>query len=62
MNDDDAVPGEMDVELEAVGAQRHPVVERGDRVFRRQRAAAAMGEDQRTGGGKEWVTHGTASL
>jgi hypothetical protein len=46
VNDDDAVAGEMDVELETVGAEGEPVIERGQRVLRPQRRAAAMGVDQ----------------
>ena len=45
MDDDDAVARQSDVELEAVHAEGHRVVERGHRVLRRQPAAAAMRED-----------------
>ena len=45
----------MDVELEAVGAERQAVVERGERVFRRERAAAAMREHERPVGEKRDV-------
>jgi hypothetical protein len=38
----------MDVELEAVGPERQTVVERGHRVLRRERAAAAVREHERT--------------
>ena len=47
MDDDDAVAGQMHVELETVGAERQAVVECGDGVFGRQRAAASMREHQR---------------
>ena len=49
MDDDDAVARQVHVELEAVGAERQAVVERRDRVLGRQRAAAAMREDERPG-------------
>ena len=58
MHDDDAVAREADVELEAVGAERQAVVERGDRVLRRERAAAAMREHQGPRRGEEGMTHG----
>jgi hypothetical protein len=52
-DDGDAVRREMDVELEPVGARGDSQVERGDRIFRAQRAPAAMGKHLRTRGGKE---------
>ena len=57
VNDDDAVAREVHVELEAVGAEREAVVERRDRVLRRQRAAAAMREHERTRDGEEGMSH-----
>ena len=49
VNDDgDAVGGELDVDLEAVGAERHAVVDRRHGVLRaRARAPPRCGEDQR---------------
>ena len=47
VHDDDAVARQVHVELEPIGAERQAVVERGDRVLRRERAAAAMREHQR---------------
>ena len=47
VHDDDAVAGEVDVELEAVGAEREAVIERGDRVLRTERRSAAMRVDKR---------------
>ncbi len=55
VNDDgNAVGGEMDVDLEAVGAERHAVVDRRHGVFRRELRAATMGEDERTIGFEDW--------
>ena len=45
MDDDHAVAGEVDVELEPVGAQRQPMVEGQQRILGPQRRAAAMRED-----------------
>jgi len=44
VHDDDAVAREMDVELEPIRAEAQTVVERGNRVLRRERAAAAPPE------------------
>ena len=49
MHDDDAVAGQMDVELETIGAERQAVIERRDRVLRPERRAATMGKDERPG-------------
>ena len=49
MHHDHAVARQVHVQFEAVGAEREAVVERRDRVFRRQRAATAMGKHQRAG-------------
>ena len=57
MDDDDAVAREVDVELEAVGAEREAVVECGDGVLGREGAAAAMREDQRPRRREERMTH-----
>jgi hypothetical protein len=57
MNDDQAIAAETDVQFEAVRTQRHGVVERRKRVLGRERGAAAVGEDQRPRGGKEWMFH-----
>ena len=46
MDDDDAVAGEVDVELQAVGAGRQSAIERGNRVFRADLAAAAVREHE----------------
>ena len=46
MNDDNAVAREVDVELEAIGAERETVVEGLDRVLRPERGAAAMREGE----------------
>jgi hypothetical protein len=53
MHHDDAVGGEMDVELEAVGAGSQTGVKGTECVFRSQRAAASMREDERSRGVKE---------
>ena len=37
----------MDVELETIGAERQPVIERRDRVLLAERRAATMGKDER---------------
>jgi hypothetical protein len=47
MNDRDAVAREAHVKLEAVGATGEARGERGQRVFRRERAPAAVSEHQR---------------
>ena len=47
MHDDDAVAREMDIQLEAVGAERKAVVEGRTGVLGRERAPAAVREDQR---------------
>ena len=44
-----AVGRQVHVQLEAVGAGREPEVERRQRVFRTERASAAVREDQRMG-------------
>jgi hypothetical protein len=49
VHDDDAVAGEMDVELETVGAEAEPVIEGREGVLRPQRRAAAMGVNERAG-------------
>ena len=49
MHDDHAVARQVDVELQTIGAERQPMVERHHRVLRPQRRAAAMGEDERPG-------------
>ncbi len=49
MDDNRAVPREVHVQLEAIGPKRQTVVERLECILRRQRRAAAMGKDQRTG-------------
>ena len=46
VNDDDAVAREMQVELEAVGAERQAVVERRQGVFRGERAPSTVREDE----------------
>ena len=57
VDDDDGVAREVDVELEAVGAEGRRVVEGGHRVLARERAAAAMREHQRPQRRKERVAH-----
>ena len=57
MDDDHAVARQVDVELESVGPEREPVVERRNRILRRERAAAAMREHQRPRRGEEGMTH-----
>ena len=47
MNDNRAVFRQVDVQFDAVGAKRQAVGERRHGVLRRERAAAAMREDQR---------------
>ena len=49
MDDDDPVAREVDVELEAVGAEREPVLEGRERVLGPQSRSAAMGVDERAG-------------
>ena len=48
VHDDDAVAGEMHVELETVGAEGEAVIEGREGVLRPQRRAAAMGVDEGT--------------
>ena len=45
----DAVGGQMDVELEAVGTRSHSQVKGGERVFGPEGASTAMSEHERTG-------------
>ena len=45
VDDDDIVSRQVDIELETVRAGGHADVERRDRVFRTEVAAAAVGED-----------------
>ncbi len=47
MNDDDAVAGQVYVELQAVRAERQTALEGRCCILRRERAAASMREDQR---------------
>ena len=47
MDDHDAVAGEMNVELETVGAEGKAVIEGRKGVLGPQRRAAAMGIDER---------------
>ena len=49
VDDDDAVARQVDVELEAVGAERQAVIECGEGVLGTQRRAAAMRVDERHG-------------
>jgi hypothetical protein len=46
MDDSNAVARQVDVELEAIGAARHAVIERGERVLGPEAAPAAMRKDQ----------------
>ena len=46
MNDQNAVRGEVYVELEAIGARGESSIEGGQRVFGAKGASAPMGEDQ----------------
>ena len=46
MNHDNLVAREVDVELEAIGAGRQSAIERCNRVFRANLAAAAMREHE----------------
>ena len=48
MHDHDAVAGEMNIELEAVGAEGEAVIESHESVLGPQRRAAAMGIDEGT--------------
>jgi hypothetical protein len=57
MHDYDAVARETDVELEAVGAEGEPVLERRQRIFRRQRAAASMRKNERSGRLEKRMAH-----
>jgi hypothetical protein len=43
---DDAVGGQMHIQLESIGTGGVAAIERGDSVFRPERAAAAMREHQ----------------
>ena len=56
MNDHDAVARKMHVELESVGPEAKSILERRHRVLGRQRAAAAMRKDQRSGRLEKWMT------
>ena len=47
MDDHEAVGGEMDIHLEAVGTGPQPEIERRQRVFRSERAASAVREYER---------------
>jgi len=47
MDNDDAVAREVDVELQGIGTGRKSAIERGNRIFRSNLAAAAVGEHQR---------------
>jgi hypothetical protein len=47
VHDDDTVACQVDVELEPVGAEGDGVIERGDRILRREGAAAPVCEHQR---------------
>jgi magnesium chelatase subunit I len=49
MNDDNSVAGEVDVELEAVGARGEPAIERRDGIFRASLAATAMRKHEGAG-------------
>ena len=49
MDDDNPVAREVHVELEAVGAEREPVLEGRERVLGPQSRSAAMGVDERAG-------------
>ena len=49
MDDNDAVTGEMDVELETVGAKGEAVIESRERVLGPERRAAAVGIDEGAG-------------
>jgi hypothetical protein len=51
-DDGDAVARQLDVDLEAVGAERKTVVERRHGIFRGQQRAAAMRKHQRSVGSK----------
>jgi hypothetical protein len=42
MHDDDTIRGEVDVQLQAVRARRHADIERGNRVFGTEVAAAPV--------------------
>src|SRR5262249_46284107 len=48
MDDDDTVFGEMDVELETVGPDRHPVIERGNGVLGAQCRTATVRVHERS--------------
>jgi len=48
VDNDAAVGRQVNIELEAISAEREAAVECGHRVFRRQFASAAMCENQRT--------------
>jgi hypothetical protein len=53
VDDHDAISRQVDVQLQAVGASRHPALEGGKGVFRAEGTSAAMGEDERTGMAEE---------
>jgi hypothetical protein len=44
MHDHDAIASEVNVELQAISAERQSIVERGKRVFRCERSAATVRE------------------
>jgi hypothetical protein len=48
MDDYDTVPRQVHVELEAVGAKRKAVIERGDGVFRPERRSTPVGVHERS--------------
>ena len=56
-DDGNAVGGQLHVDLEAVGSERHAVVDRRHRVLGRQLRAAAMGEDERAIGSEDRRGH-----
>jgi hypothetical protein len=57
MDDRDAVARQVDIQFEAVGAERDPVFERRHRVLRRERASASMREDQGARRIKKGMSH-----
>ena len=57
MHDDNAIARKTHVEFDSVGLERKTVVERGDRVFGRERAAPAMRERERAVRFIELVAH-----
>ena len=62
MNHDTSVLRRAHVELDAVGAERHCMRERGKGIFGAQRGTATMGEDERTRRGEEGVNHAGGSV